>query len=213
MIELITKNGSINLTKPTGGGIAGEDGGYYIPFVDENGNLSWQASEPDMPPVEAVNIKGPQGNSGVYVGSGEMPEGYNVQIDIEGEATDFSGFVPTTRKIANIDLVDDITFEELKNALKIKPHTVEYLPPDKNTAGETGELYFSISTKQMYAMVDASATDEGMVYKWVQLSNPEVITAINENSTDEQIASAKAIKDYVSTAINEALGVIENGAY
>lgn len=85
MIELITKNGRINLTKPVGGGIAGEDGGYYIPYVDADGNLSWRASEEDMPPVEAVNIKGPQGNSGVYVGSGEMPEGYNIQIDVEGD--------------------------------------------------------------------------------------------------------------------------------
>lgn len=32
--------------------------------------------------------KGDQGVSGVYVGSGDMPEGYNVQIDPEGEAFD-----------------------------------------------------------------------------------------------------------------------------
>lgn len=88
MIELITNNGSIKLTKPTGGGIAGKDGGYYIPYIDTEGNLSWSASEPGMPPVEAVNIKGPQGESGVYVGSGEMPEGYNIQIDLEGETAD-----------------------------------------------------------------------------------------------------------------------------
>lgn len=31
---------------------------------------------------------GPQGLSGVWVGSGEMPEGYNVQIDPNGEAPD-----------------------------------------------------------------------------------------------------------------------------
>ena len=29
--------------------------------------------------------RGEQGISGVYVGSGEMPEGYNVQIDPNGE--------------------------------------------------------------------------------------------------------------------------------
>lgn len=34
----------------------------------------------------AVGPQGPQGVSGVYVGSGEMPEGYNVQIDPDGEA-------------------------------------------------------------------------------------------------------------------------------
>lgn len=31
---------------------------------------------------------GPQGVSGVYVGSGDMPEGYNVQIDPSGTATE-----------------------------------------------------------------------------------------------------------------------------
>lgn len=30
-------------------------------------------------------VRGPRGLSGVYVGSGDMPEGYNVQIDPEGE--------------------------------------------------------------------------------------------------------------------------------
>lgn len=33
-------------------------------------------------------VDGKDGVSGVYVGSGEMPEGYNVQIDPSGEATD-----------------------------------------------------------------------------------------------------------------------------
>ena len=33
---------------------------------------------------------GPVGPSGVYVGTGDMPEDCNVQIDIEGEATDLS---------------------------------------------------------------------------------------------------------------------------
>lgn len=149
MIELITKNGSINLTKPTGGGIAGEDGGYYIPFVDENGNLSWQASEPDMPPVEAVNIKGPQGNSGVYVGSGEMPEGYNVQIDINGGETDLSGFA-----------------------------TKEY--------------------------VDSAIG---------AIEIPEVDLTDYALKSDIPDVSAYQTAEQVSTAINEALGVIENGAY
>lgn len=61
MIELITKNGRIK-------GV-GEDGGYYTPSVDANGNLSWRASESNMPPVEAVNIKGPKGEDGVGIES------------------------------------------------------------------------------------------------------------------------------------------------
>ena len=35
----------------------------------------------------AQGEKGEKGDSGVYVGAGDMPEGYNVQIDPDGEAT------------------------------------------------------------------------------------------------------------------------------
>lgn len=70
----------------------GDDGGYYIPAVDENGNLTWTPTEEDMPAVVGANIKGkdgepgPKGESGVYVGS-EPPEdsGYNVWINPAGD--------------------------------------------------------------------------------------------------------------------------------
>lgn len=45
--------------------MAGEDGGYYTPAVDnETGVLSWTASKADMKPVEDVNVKGPAGPKG-----------------------------------------------------------------------------------------------------------------------------------------------------
>lgn len=62
MIELINKNENISLTKPVGG--VGKDGGYYVPFVDNEGNLNWTPSKEDMPTVEAVNIKGQAGAKG-----------------------------------------------------------------------------------------------------------------------------------------------------
>lgn len=56
---------------PTGGGgetgqpgADGEDGGYYTPSVDSEGNLSWTASKADMPSVPGTNIQGPQGPQG-----------------------------------------------------------------------------------------------------------------------------------------------------
>lgn len=95
MIELITTNGNVNITKSANGSISltksvgsGGNGGYYVPSVDEEGNLNWTPTKETMEPVEESNIKGPKGDkgdSGVYVGSGEMPEGYDIQIDIEGE--------------------------------------------------------------------------------------------------------------------------------
>ena len=42
-----------------------------------------------IPPVKGIDyfdgIDGDKGESGVYVGSGDMPEGYNVQIDPNGD--------------------------------------------------------------------------------------------------------------------------------
>ena len=55
---------AINEVYETGGGgsgTPGKDGGYYMPHVDDTGELSWTASEPDMPPVESTNIKGADG--------------------------------------------------------------------------------------------------------------------------------------------------------
>ena len=71
---------------------SGGSGGYYTPSVDDEGNLTWAASKTDMPAVDGTNIKGPQGVSGVYVGSGDMPAGYNVQIDPNGTPSDI---IPT----------------------------------------------------------------------------------------------------------------------
>lgn len=139
--------GPQGLTGPTGlqgeQGPAGENGGYYQPIVDSEGNLSWSGTKGDMPYVESGNIRGPQGEpgaqgpvgpqgeqgiqgvqgeqgiqgpegpqgpkgdqgeqgeqgiqgvpgekgergpSGVYVGSGDMPDDCNFQIDPNGEA-------------------------------------------------------------------------------------------------------------------------------
>ena len=47
-----------------GSGEAGQDGGYYAPSVDDDGNLTWTPSKADMPPVEGANIKGPAGPKG-----------------------------------------------------------------------------------------------------------------------------------------------------
>ena len=71
---------------------SGGSGGYYSPSVDNEGNLSWTPSKADMPAVDGANIKGPRGASGVYIGSGDMPDGYNVQIDPDGRP---SGIIPS----------------------------------------------------------------------------------------------------------------------
>lgn len=42
----------------------GDDGGYYVPTVSEDGNLSWVPSDESMPAVPEVNIAGADGKPG-----------------------------------------------------------------------------------------------------------------------------------------------------
>lgn len=39
-------------------------GGYYTPAVSDDGVLTWQGSQPEMPAIPSVNIKGPKGDKG-----------------------------------------------------------------------------------------------------------------------------------------------------
>jgi hypothetical protein len=67
-IVLKNKDTNVKLTAPIipigGGSGSGEDGGYYIPYVDAAGNLSWTPTKSDMEEVESVNIKGKDGVNG-----------------------------------------------------------------------------------------------------------------------------------------------------
>ena len=54
----------VDQTGGGGSGEPGEDGGYYQPSVDDEGNLSWTASKEGMPAVDSANIKGPKGDTG-----------------------------------------------------------------------------------------------------------------------------------------------------
>lgn len=61
--------------------------------------------------------QGEQGVSGVYVGSGDMPEGYNVQIDPDGEASAYSTQVKSGLTVAIIG--DSISTHPKKNACEM----------------------------------------------------------------------------------------------
>lgn len=88
MIRLCEKQGSVDLSKKM---LKGDDGGFYMPVVDSQGNLSWAPSNSEMLPVEPANIRGPigpTGESGVYVGDTEpTDEEIRVWINPAGEAS------------------------------------------------------------------------------------------------------------------------------
>lgn len=101
MIELKTNNKKINLSEKQY--LRGDDGGYYVPAIDAEGNLSWAPTAEGMPIPEAANIKGRDGKDGrdgidgtpgkdgkdgqpgVYVGSNEPGADVLVWIDTSGD--------------------------------------------------------------------------------------------------------------------------------
>ena len=62
------------------------DGGYYQPFVSENGDLNWTPSAPGMIEIPTVNIKGPVGQNG-----SDGKDGESVRIERVTTSTDPGG--------------------------------------------------------------------------------------------------------------------------
>lgn len=107
VIILSNKTPEVNLSKDV---LKGDDGGYYIPAVDADGNLTWTATEAYMPAVEGSNISGPagpKGESGVFVGSDEpTEEDVYVWINPNGDAdgVSFATVEYVDAAVANIEI-------------------------------------------------------------------------------------------------------------
>lgn len=71
-------------------GETGEPGGYFVPAVDSNGELTWTPSKSGMPNIAGTNIKGAPGSSGVYLGTEEPTDPtINVWVDPDGEPSGY----------------------------------------------------------------------------------------------------------------------------
>lgn len=73
--------------------IKGDDGGYYIPSV-EDGTLSWTPSEEGMPTIAAAFIKGEKGDKGDKGDTGE--QGLKGNTGDTGESGVFIGSTAPT---------------------------------------------------------------------------------------------------------------------
>lgn len=98
-LKLKANNANLNLKTNIGQLIKGDDGGYYIPSIDGEGNLTWTASEADMPEIVGANILGPEGESGVYVGTTEPIDDSLIWINPEGQG--IAGDAIATKEYVN----------------------------------------------------------------------------------------------------------------
>jgi hypothetical protein len=90
MIKLKEKSGAVDLAHKM---MKGDDGGYYIPTIDAEGNITWVPTKPDMEPADSANIlgpTGPAGSPGVYVGT-EEPTDPNILVWLcpTGDVSDY----------------------------------------------------------------------------------------------------------------------------
>lgn len=120
-IKLKTNSGAIDLSAPV---VKGIDGGYYIPNIDLDGNLSWTPVRDTMPTVPGANIKGVPGDpgkSGVYIGT-SPGEDDMVWIDpTDGITNNMMTREEIEELIAQLDIGDiDLTSYAKKSELPTK---------------------------------------------------------------------------------------------
>ena len=172
-------------------GADGEDGGYYVPAVDESGNLSWTASDETMEAVESVNIRGPQGEKGEKGDTGDQgPQGPKGDPGADGTGVTILGSYtseeelkqahptgsPGDSYLVNGDLyVWSETDSEWNNVGTIQGP--EGPKGDKGDPGEAGED----------AVVDATLTQDG------------------------QAADAKVVGDALANIVSTTDTIILNG--
>ena len=206
--------------------LKGDDGGFYMPVVDSQGNLSWAPSNSEMLPVESANIRGPvgpTGESGVYVGDTEPTnEEIRVWINPAGEASE---------ALATKQYVDGLI-----ETIELTPGPQGPIGPEgpqgpigeigpqgpQGPIGETGPTGpqgpQGIQGEQGPQGPIGPQGEPGQNYILTEADKSEIAgMVVVDTSTFATMAQVEA-KGYqteaeVNALINTALGVIENGTY
>ena len=140
MIKLTGKNGAIDLSKKM---LKGDDGGYYIPKVSNDGILTWVPSEPDMKPAEEASIvgpPGPQGKTGIHVGPDE-PVDKDVVVWIDTDAVSADELATkeyVDQAVANVKPEVDLSNYYTKTQVDGIVETIELTPGPQGPQGERG---------------------------------------------------------------------------
>ena len=111
--------------------------------------------------VDVGEIRGPQGLPGVYVGSGEMPEGYDIQIDPNGAvfemdtALDGNSQNPVSNEAISLafnsmgDHIEKVYGEvkDIKSNLDSLQPRISFGTDDPPKVGKEGDIYIKIITE------------------------------------------------------------------
>lgn len=165
------------------------------PEIGENGN--WIIGGEDTG-VQA------QGVSGVYVGSGEMPEGYNVQVDPEGSEIDnlvvsVNGVKPDESGNVEIEAGGGVSTEEINEAVEAALTEAKESGAFKGEKGEKGDPGTSVTITS----IKESSIDSGT--NTVTFSDGKVLKIKNGSSGGSGTGGGGISSDQLIAAVEEAL--------
>ncbi len=194
--------------------------------ADLKGDKGETGAKGDAGPQGPQGIQGPAGAdgkdgvSGVYVGSGDMPEGYNVQIDPDGLPLEIdqtysqdSQNAQSGRAVSQgINEATTLTFKDTNNGLPSPVSTLDnnitkqtlYWDGTKaakfyaDTDGTTADNPITINTTEELAYV-ASATYENTYGKYFKIADGIDKIVLQSEAVGAGIVSldsAEAVKDY-----------------
>lgn len=143
----------------------GIDSNYLMTISLKNKAGSVLSSKQIDFPIESMVVNATYENGKIIL---TLQNGNTLPIDISDMVR---GLVPTTRKIAGIDLVDDITKEELKDALGVGEGGGEI--PTKVSQLENDSGYVTQDD-----IIDADAVAVGEIKPWLYDENEEVIVGV-----------------------------------
>ena len=165
------------------------------PRIGENGN--WFVRGEDTG-VQA------QGKSGVYVGSGEMPDGYNVQVDPEGSEIDslvvsVNGVKPDESGNVEIGAGGGVSTEEINEAVEAALTEAKESGAFKGEKGEKGDPGTSVTITS----IKESSIDSGT--NTVTFSDGKVLKIKNGSSGGSGTGGGGISSDQLIAAVEEAL--------
>lgn len=165
------------------------------PEIGENGN--WIIGGEDTG-VQA------QGVSGVYVGSGEMPEGYNVQVDPEGSEIDnlvvsVNGVKPDESGNVEIGAGGGVSTEEINEAVEAALTEAKESGAFKGEKGDKGDSGTSVTITS----IKESSIDSGT--NTVTFSDGKVLKIKNGSSGGSGTGGGGISSDQLIAAVEEAL--------
>ena len=135
----------------------------------------------------AQGEKGEKGDSGVYVGAGDMPEGYNVQIDPDGEAPDGYIPAPATAEVGQTIVVKSVD----ENG---KPTEWETADMPTNETGEVLETIADITTEEEVTSLTIDTDLNGNPFELVE-AEAFINIAWTDSNTSEAALTIRTNKN------------------